>query len=254
VDSILWCLVIAVHADQLVRFFNILCPQYTQARIKIIREKFNLEKAWHLLCWSYFACVKVWASEIARTTQEKPAFENNDIGSQQKFLVSTGYQMNVLYSPHWWPHDCFSVPTGDQMNIFFSVPTGDQMTMAGDRQPSFFSHHWQPGDYGFSSLVHTFHSQYLCPDRRQKQFCEWWSTVYSKCLISDKQNRKVGVAETLYTYKYCLLGCDAMPSAKHHFHKLHTIFPSWATLAINMEAAQHDFLVYSSCAPDVMLS
>jgi len=39
------------------------------------------------------------------------------------------------------------------MNIFFSVPTGDQMTMTGDWQPSFFSHHWQPGDHGFSTYV-----------------------------------------------------------------------------------------------------
>jgi hypothetical protein len=39
----------------------------------------------------------MWASEIARTTEEKPAFENNeDIGSQQKSLVPTGYQMNML--------------------------------------------------------------------------------------------------------------------------------------------------------------
>jgi len=38
------------------------------------------------------------------------------------------------------------------------------MTMTGDGQPSFFNHHWQPGDHGFSALVYTFHSQYLCPD------------------------------------------------------------------------------------------
>lgn len=55
--------------------------------------------------------------------REKRAFENSkDIGSQQKSLVPTGYQMNMLYSPHWWPDE-----------HFFSVPTGDQTTMTGDR-------------------------------------------------------------------------------------------------------------------------
>jgi hypothetical protein len=203
--SILWFLVIAVPADQLVRFFNTLCPEYTQARIKIIREKFNSEGVWHLLYWSYFACVKMWASEIARTTEEKPAFENNkDIGSQQKSLVPTGYQMN-MYSPHWWPDEHFFLSLllirwhwlviG---NHHFSVTIGNQVTM------------------GFQLLfVHFILSIYVQVVRRQKLFCEWWSTVYSKCLIiSDKQNRKVDVAVMLYTYKYCLLGCDAMPSAR----------------------------------------
>jgi hypothetical protein len=195
----------------------------------------------------------VWASEIARTTQEKPAFENNkDIGSQQKFLVSSGYQMNVLYSPHWWPHDCFSVPTGDQMNIFFLflLVIRWQWLVIGN-------HHFSvtTGNMGFLLLFIHFIRSICVQIEGRNSFVNDEVRYIVKCLIiSDKQNRKVGVAEMLYTYKYCLLGCDAMPSAKHHFHKLHTIFPNWATLAINMEAAQHDFLVYSSSAPGVMLS
>ena len=102
----------------------------------------------------------MWAREMARTTEEKPAFENNkDIGSQQKSLVPTGYQMNMLYSPHWWPNDFVFLSLLVTRWTFFSVPTGDQMTMTGERQASFFSHYWQPGDHGFSTLVYIFNSQ-----------------------------------------------------------------------------------------------
>jgi hypothetical protein len=203
----------------------------------------------------------MWASEIARTTEEKPAFENNkDNGSQQKSLVSTGYQMNILYSPHWWPDE-----------HFFSCPywwSDDNGWWYATIFQSPLATRWP---WVFNSCLYIsfsiFVSRYI--EGRNCFVNDEVGYILSALLFQTnkirrlvKQKRSTLTSTVFQDVMPChLLGITShghlfalSQSSNPPFHKLHTIFPSWPTLAINMEAAQHNFLIYSSCAPDVMLS